>query len=178
MSSFATAVQLDVPSQTSLHRDNDSHRVSTGGNDTIDMPLPPKHAITSGTNVDAKRPGKASSLPYPLVRAHLSERSRPPSAHQADSAAGTIASSTINISVPVLRTQSATSSVASRNHVTQLEVSEPAMEVTKTQKRQCALHFAALCWSLTLGGWNDGSVGPLLPVRQDHYSVSQSIVIS
>lgn len=33
------------------------------------------------------------------------------------------------------------------------------------------VHFGALCWSLFLEGWNDGSTGPLLPAIQKHYGV-------
>ncbi|KAJ3804739.1 MFS general substrate transporter [Lentinula aff. lateritia] len=32
------------------------------------------------------------------------------------------------------------------------------------------IHFAALCWCFILEGWNDGSIGPLLPVIQAYYS--------
>lgn len=34
------------------------------------------------------------------------------------------------------------------------------------------LHFAALCYSYFLEGWNDGSLGPLLPRIQQYYNVS------
>lgn len=33
------------------------------------------------------------------------------------------------------------------------------------------LHFAALCYSYLLEGWNDGSLGPLLPRIQRQYKV-------
>jgi hypothetical protein len=33
------------------------------------------------------------------------------------------------------------------------------------------LQFAALCWSLFLAGWNDGTTGPLLPRIQREYHV-------
>ena len=36
------------------------------------------------------------------------------------------------------------------------------------------LHFAALCYSYFLEGWNDGSLGPLLPRIQQYYNVSSS----
>lgn len=33
------------------------------------------------------------------------------------------------------------------------------------------VQFAALCWSLFLAGWNDGTTGPLLPRIQEVYHV-------
>ena len=33
------------------------------------------------------------------------------------------------------------------------------------------LHFGALCWCLFLAGWNDGTIGPLLPRVQGVYDV-------
>jgi hypothetical protein len=33
------------------------------------------------------------------------------------------------------------------------------------------IQFAALCWCLFLGGWNDGTTGPLLPRIQKFYGV-------
>lgn len=33
------------------------------------------------------------------------------------------------------------------------------------------LHFATLCWCLFLAGWNDGTIGPLLPRVQGVYDV-------
>lgn len=32
---------------------------------------------------------------------------------------------------------------------------------------------AALCMSMVLCGWNDGSVGPLIPSLQEYYGVSR-----
>lgn len=36
------------------------------------------------------------------------------------------------------------------------------------------LHFVALCWCLFLAGWNDGTIGPLLPRVQGVYDVRVS----
>ncbi|KAJ3742478.1 MFS general substrate transporter [Lentinula detonsa] len=38
------------------------------------------------------------------------------------------------------------------------------------------VQFAALCWCFILEGWNDGSIGPLLPVIQAYYSVGFAVV--
>lgn len=39
------------------------------------------------------------------------------------------------------------------------------------QRRWGRIHFAALCWSFFLAGWNDGSTGPLLPTIQHYHNV-------
>ena len=38
-------------------------------------------------------------------------------------------------------------------------------------RRKTNIHFAAMCWSLFMAGWNDGTTGPLLPRIQDVYHV-------
>jgi hypothetical protein len=45
---------------------------------------------------------------------------------------------------------------------------------TITKKEACVARaqFLALCWSLFVIGWNDGSTGPLLPSIQNFYNVS------
>ncbi len=200
MTSFATAVPLDVPAHAPLHRDIDPQNIDEDVSKTddesavgnyIDIPLPPigvpKNDAASiiaatGANVDARRLstlGKDPSFPFP---AHLSERTRRPSAIRADSAVDTIASSIKDLnSVPTTRTQTINSTAGILNHVAQLQFSESpttASQITKKQNRQSVLHFAALCWCFVLEGWNDGTVGPLLPVIQDYYSVSYPIPIS
>ncbi|TFY77838.1 hypothetical protein EWM64_g6176 [Hericium alpestre] len=47
---------------------------------------------------------------------------------------------------------------------------------TVAPRTSVSLHIAALCWSLFLAGWNDGSIGPLLPRIQEVYHVSYGIV--
>jgi len=44
-------------------------------------------------------------------------------------------------------------------------------KLSKLQKRNSMVQFLALCWSIFLLGWNDGSTGPLLPRIQEHYRV-------
>ncbi|TFY79852.1 hypothetical protein EWM64_g4162 [Hericium alpestre] len=38
------------------------------------------------------------------------------------------------------------------------------------------VQFAALCWSMFMAGWNDGSTGPLLPRIQSVYNVGFAVV--
>jgi len=50
-------------------------------------------------------------------------------------------------------------------------LADNAESQTKEFRRRSRIHFATLCWSLFLEGWNDGSPGPLLPALQNAYNV-------
>jgi hypothetical protein len=43
---------------------------------------------------------------------------------------------------------------------------------TRNEAHTARTQLLALCWSLFLMGWNDGSTGPLLPTIQKSYGVS------
>jgi hypothetical protein len=45
----------------------------------------------------------------------------------------------------------------------------------KLYKRREWAYFAAVTWSMTLNGWNDGTVGPLMPVIQRDYRIGFTI---
>jgi hypothetical protein len=47
---------------------------------------------------------------------------------------------------------------------------------TRNEARTARVQFLALCWSLFLMGWIDGSPGPLLPSIQASYEVSEPII--
>ena len=50
----------------------------------------------------------------------------------------------------------------------------PASAVTASttaMRRKARIQFAALCWTLFLAGWNDGTPGPMLPRIQSVYHV-------
>lgn len=49
--------------------------------------------------------------------------------------------------------------------------SSPVEHLSKQQKRTSTIHFLALCWSVWLMGWNDGTLGPMLPRIQNQYRV-------
>lgn len=59
-------------------------------------------------------------------------------------------------------------------------VDEVRPEVSVAQavifRRRSRIHFAALCWFMFLEGWNDGSIGPLLPAIQGFYHVSDFVL--
>ncbi|KDR80388.1 hypothetical protein GALMADRAFT_1194926 [Galerina marginata CBS 339.88] len=47
---------------------------------------------------------------------------------------------------------------------------------TPEEKRISYVQFLTLCWTLVLGGWNDGTTGPLLPRIQEVYKVDYIVV--
>ncbi|KAF9010235.1 MFS general substrate transporter, partial [Cyathus striatus] len=48
------------------------------------------------------------------------------------------------------------------------------LALTKKQIRWHWIQFCTLCWTLFLAGWNDGTLGPLLPRIQEVYGVHAS----
>lgn len=42
---------------------------------------------------------------------------------------------------------------------------------TPAMRRKARVQFATLCWSIFVAGWNDGTIGPLLPRLQEVYHV-------
>ncbi|CDO70549.1 hypothetical protein BN946_scf184579.g5 [Trametes cinnabarina] len=54
------------------------------------------------------------------------------------------------------------------------ELAKPT--ITPAMRRKGWIQFATLCWSIFVAGWNDGTVGPLLPRLQSVYSVSYAVV--
>ncbi|KAJ3839168.1 major facilitator superfamily domain-containing protein [Lentinula raphanica] len=85
------------------------------------------------------------------------------------------------VSVPVTRTLTAESSsghiLAGTLGTLQFSESSTVLDQTlKRQHRRGMIQFGALCWCFVLEGWNDGSVGPLLPVIQAYYSVGFAVV--
>lgn len=45
-------------------------------------------------------------------------------------------------------------------------------EPSKKEERVARVQFLALCWTLFVVGWTDGSAGPLLPRMQNYFGVS------
>ncbi|KAH9934819.1 MFS general substrate transporter [Fomitopsis serialis] len=56
------------------------------------------------------------------------------------------------------------------------DVSEVSASQAKTYRWRSRVHFAALCYSYFLEGWNDGTLGPLLPRIQSYYDIGFDIV--
>ncbi|KAI0066103.1 MFS general substrate transporter [Artomyces pyxidatus] len=58
-------------------------------------------------------------------------------------------------------------------------VAQPSVEIEQRREknpRWANIQFASLCLAVFLGGWNDGSTGPLLPRIQTVYHVGYTIV--
>ncbi|KIO25300.1 hypothetical protein M407DRAFT_25416 [Tulasnella calospora MUT 4182] len=45
---------------------------------------------------------------------------------------------------------------------------EPVRQLSVAKER---VYLAVLCWGAIVAGWNDGTLGPLLPRIQEHYHV-------
>ncbi|KAI0763037.1 MFS general substrate transporter [Trametes elegans] len=50
------------------------------------------------------------------------------------------------------------------------------LEQTPTMRRKARLQFATLCCSIFVAGWNDGTLGPMLPRLQEVYNVGYTTV--
>lgn len=53
-----------------------------------------------------------------------------------------------------------------------LSDASPTPATTPAMRRKGWIQFATLCWSIYVAGWNDGTLGPLLPRLQEVYHVS------
>ncbi|KAK0234023.1 MFS transporter [Armillaria fumosa] len=116
----------------------------------------------------------------------FTERARRPSVVRNDSTADTI---TFNDLVPE-QSLTVLEDVHLKSHIvteTSTEVVIPPIhhraqtvesEGSRSQsyRRQANLQFAAVCWSFFLGGWNDGTTGPLIPVIQESYHINFATV--
>lgn len=45
---------------------------------------------------------------------------------------------------------------------------------TKKEERLGMIRFITLCWTLFLAGWNDGTIGPLVPRLREEYNVGNT----
>ncbi|KAJ6473307.1 MFS general substrate transporter [Mycena vulgaris] len=54
--------------------------------------------------------------------------------------------------------------------------SGPSTAVTGKHRIRARIQLVTLCWTLGLAGWNDGSLGPLIPRIQEVYHVGFTIV--
>ncbi|KDQ58458.1 hypothetical protein JAAARDRAFT_128981 [Jaapia argillacea MUCL 33604] len=78
---------------------------------------------------------------------------------------------------PVERDQIAPPSIRSVGEgVLEREYPPSVPREASNSHRKEYIQFAALCWSLYLEGWNDGSTGPLLPAIQNFYHIGFATV--
>ncbi|KAG9003365.1 hypothetical protein FRB90_011192, partial [Tulasnella sp. 427] len=59
---------------------------------------------------------------------------------------------------------------------TGLESTSVAEEAPQMSTLQEKMYLGALCYCLFVAGWNDGTIGPLLPRIQDYYNIGYTVV--
>jgi hypothetical protein len=124
------------------------------------VPLPPSKALSythhyhDQSSSTGMHPGDIELRPIPT---HASERST-----EGLSRANTRFTTSENASLVQVRSQSA-----------QYDQHRDVPDNLKEYRRIGLVQFAALCGSIFLEGWNDGSTGPLLPRFQSFYHVSR-----
>ena len=57
-----------------------------------------------------------------------------------------------------------------------LAATPPVTIRTRKQRGVSHLQFGALCWTLFVTGWNDGTTGPLIPRMMEVYNVGYAVV--
>lgn len=53
----------------------------------------------------------------------------------------------------------------------------PSSTAPVRQKKSALIQFLAICWSIYVVGWHDGSNGPLLPRIQEDYKVCLDVIL-
>ncbi|KAL0576400.1 hypothetical protein V5O48_005589 [Marasmius crinis-equi] len=187
------APNIVEPVVPNVHRDDDAPQnspldVSSGldaGKDDsavdmepMEMPIQPPRAkgrsVFGGTLVERRGSEAAYELhPMPTL---FSERVRRPSAIRHDSAADTL----VEVRSLAKTFEDETPATTSRRELPSGIFNEAAQEhneqQTQKQKRRAWLHLAALYYAFFLEGWNDGTLGPLIPVLQRDYKVGFAVV--
>ncbi|KAG7095459.1 hypothetical protein E1B28_006199 [Marasmius oreades] len=159
---------------------NESHDLdeSAVDDDHVEMPVHPPRAknrsVFGGSLVERKGSEAAYELqPFPT---YFSERTRRPSAIRKESTPETLVEARGTLGKDG-RTEPAEEGVTD---LPLLDLSEAAQEYNvrrgKRQKRGAISHLAALYYAFFLEGWNDGTIGPLLPVMQREYRVGFAVV--
>lgn len=107
---------------------------------------------TQNSKLDARRKSVEPSL-HSLPRSHHSEESKV---------------SANKLGYPPTTTLD--SSATTANGAAE-KSSDTLPALTSKQKLTARIQFVALCWTLFVAGWNDGTTGPLLPRIQEVYGV-------
>ncbi|SJL13468.1 uncharacterized protein ARMOST_16912 [Armillaria ostoyae] len=177
MSSLSVAVKPVVERLDHLPVDEDA--VDLG--ESIDYIAPlgrqARKITTSGEN------GGTYEL-HPLPEG-FTERARRPSVLRNDSTVDTITLKDLvpEQSLPVLENVHLKSCIATATSpgvaIPSIHHRAHAVESakgSKSHRRQANLQFTAVCWCFFLGGWNDGTTGPLIPVIQESYHINFATV--
>ncbi|KAK7034523.1 hypothetical protein VNI00_012370 [Paramarasmius palmivorus] len=184
MPSLAVAIPPPVAVVSpDLHRDSDivaNENPATAPDESavdmepMEMPANISHgkgrALSSVESIPGRRGSEAAYELHPIPT-YLSERARRPSAVRQDSTPETIATKGDG-EVEITPTVTRESALPVLNFSEEAAQSRAAGQMSKKQKRKALLHLGALYWCFFLEGWNDGSVGPLLPRIQKDYRLS------
>ncbi|KAL0067465.1 hypothetical protein AAF712_005453 [Marasmius tenuissimus] len=182
------APNIVEPVVPNVHRDDDAPSdvpavvVTNQDESAVDMEpmeMPARPPKAKGRSVYGsslvERRGSEAAYELHQVPTLLSERPRRPSAMRQDSAEDTLIElrglgKTVEDETPVATPRTevpSTSSLVNHDQTQDQEVQQ-----TKKQKRRAMMHLAALYYCFFLEGWNDGTLGPLLPVIQRDYQAS------
>ena len=165
--------------------------VSNAPHDQLDTALEIEAHEYSPTLIDgSSKPSSGSQYDLHAIPTYLSERTRCPSSLIRKNSDLSIFKDTIH-----LQTLSASTSILNNNlpgdnveakpegsadtmsAISYAPASNLIPRLSKLQKRNSMTQFLALCWCLFLGGWNDGSTGPLLPRMQEDYRVCTNLLL-
>lgn len=82
-------------------------------------------------------------------------------------------------SIATIAAVSTSANISRSGHLSFIDTDESTRELSdsqrKTLKRVEWLYFAVVTYSMFLNGWNDGTIGPLMPVIQRDYHVAFEI---
>ncbi|KAK1232469.1 hypothetical protein PQX77_004407 [Marasmius sp. AFHP31] len=186
------APNIVEPVVPNVHRDDDAPSdvpavvVTEQDESAVDMEpmeMPARPPKAKGRSVYGsslvERRGSEAAYELHQVPTLLSERPRRPSAMRQDSAEDTLIElrglgKTVEDETPVVTPRTEVPSTSSLvNHE---QTQDQEVQQTKKQKRRAMIHLAALYYCFFLEGWNDGTLGPLLPVIQRDYQVGFAVV--
>ncbi|GAB1523066.1 hypothetical protein RhiTH_006195 [Rhizoctonia solani] len=80
------------------------------------------------------------------------------------------------------RRESVEMTVFNRSHTGADQINSPKDTIVSTHLDDTAAHrkemiaMAAVCWTQFMAGWNDGTLGPLIPTIQEHFHIGFMIV--
>lgn len=80
------------------------------------------------------------------------------------------------------RRESVEMTVFNRSHTEADQINSPKDTIVSTHLDDTAAHrkemiaMAAVCWTQFMAGWNDGTLGPLIPTIQEHFHIGFMIV--
>ncbi|ELU40980.1 MFS_1 domain-containing protein [Rhizoctonia solani AG-1 IA] len=80
------------------------------------------------------------------------------------------------------RRESVEMTVFNRSHTEADQINSPKDTIVSTHLDDTAAHrkemiaMAAVCWTQFMAGWNDGTLGPLIPTIQEHFHATIAVI--